>query len=83
LFQTKSGHGGPLQQHLVTAELHMGHVVNLRTVRKQAKRRRAEQEAAHKRLVHGRSKQERTLQRSEDDKARKDLEGHRIERGDG
>jgi len=82
-FQTKSGQGGPLQQHLVTAELHMGHVVNLRTARKQAKRRRAEQEAARNRLAHGRPKNERSLQRSQSDKAQKDLEQHRIERGDG
>jgi hypothetical protein len=72
-----------VQQHLVTAELHMGHVVNLRTVRKQAKRRRVEQEAARNRLAHGRPKNERSLQRSQSDKARKDLEQHRIERGDG
>ena len=72
-----------MQQHLVTAELHMGHVVNLRTIRKQAKRRRAEQEAAGNRLAHGRSKSERSLQGAQSDKARKDLEHHRIERGDG
>jgi hypothetical protein len=77
------GQGGPLQQHLVTAELHMGHIVNLRTARKQAKRRRAEQEAARNRLVRGRSKSERSLQGAQSDKARKDLEQHRIERGDG
>ncbi len=72
-----------MQQHLVTAELHMGHIVNLRTARKQAKRRQAEQESARNRLVHGRPKSERLLQRSQNDKARKDLEQHRIERGDG
>ena len=71
-----------MQQHLATAELHMGDVVNLRTARKQAKRRRAEQEAARNRLTHGRSKDERMLQRSQSDKARKDLEQHRIEGGE-
>lgn len=61
----------------------MGHVVNLRTARKQAKRREAEQEAARNRLTYGRPKGDRMRQRSENDKARKDLEQHRIERGDG
>ena len=71
-----------MQQHLATAELQLGHVVNLRTARKQAKRRRAEQEAARNRLAHGRSKDEKMLQRSQSDKARKDLEQHRIEGGE-
>jgi hypothetical protein len=72
-----------VQQHLVTAELHMGHLVNLRTARKQAKRRQAEQQAARNRSAHGRPKSDRMCQRSENDKAHKDLEQHRIERGDG
>ena len=72
-----------MQQHLVTAELHMGHLVNLRTARKQAKRRQAEQEAARNRLAHGRPKCDRMRQLSENDKARKDLEQHLIEMGDG
>jgi hypothetical protein len=72
-----------VQQHLVTAELHMGHLVNLRTARKQAKRRQAEQDAARNRLVHGRPKGDRMRQRAESDKAQRDLEQHRIERGDG
>lgn len=61
----------------------MGPIVNLRTVRKQARRRRAEQEAAQNRLSHGRSKAEKALQRSQDAKARQNLDGHRIEREDG
>ena len=58
----------------------MGAVVNLRTARKQAKRRQAEQEAAQNRLAHGRTKAEKALQRSEGEKARGSLEQHRIER---
>jgi hypothetical protein len=58
----------------------MGPIVNLRTVRKAAKRRQAEQEAAQNRLVHGRSKAEKALQRSRDDNTRQMLERHRIER---
>ena len=61
----------------------MGHIVNLRTARKQAKRRQAEQEAACRRLAHGRSKAERTLERSKSDKAQRSLDQHRIEKGDG
>jgi hypothetical protein len=34
-------------------------------------------------LVQGRPKSNRMLQRSQSDKAQKDLERHRIERGDG
>jgi hypothetical protein len=60
----------------------MGDVVNLRTARKQTKRRRAEQKAAGRRLTFGRSKAERALERSRDDKAQKGLDQHRIETGD-
>ena len=61
----------------------MGHIVNLRTARKQAKRRQAEQEAACRRLAHGRSKAERTLERSKSDKAQRSLDQHWIEKGGG
>ena len=61
----------------------MGDLVNLRTARKRAKRREAERQAASNRLAHGRSKAERALTRSQGDKARKDLDQHRIDAGDG
>jgi hypothetical protein len=61
----------------------MGDLVNLRTARKRAKRRQAEQQAASNRLVHGRSKAERALTQAQSDKARQDLDEHRIETGDG
>jgi len=61
----------------------MGDLVNLRTARKQARRRQADKEAASNRLVHGRSKAERVLEQSRGDKARKGLDQHRIETGDG
>jgi len=61
----------------------MGDLVNLRTARKQANRRHAEQEAAAKRLEHGRPKAERILEQSRGDKARQSLDQHRIETGDG
>lgn len=56
----------------------MSGVINLRTARKAARRRADEQRAARNRLVHGRSKAERALARSQDDKARADLDRHRI-----
>lgn len=60
----------------------MASIVNLRTERKRAKRRKADQEAAARRLVHGRSKAERTVEQSRAAKAEDNLDGHRIETGD-
>jgi hypothetical protein len=67
-------------EHLV--ERKMGDIVNLRRARKEAERQRAEREAAANRLLHGRSKAERELTSKRDAKARRDLDRHRIERGD-
>jgi hypothetical protein len=60
----------------------MGDVVNLRTERKRAKRREAEQEAAARRLAFGQSKAGQNLKRSQSDKAERHLDQHRIETGD-
>lgn len=60
----------------------MAEILNLRRARKQAKRRQAEQDAAQQRLAHGRSKAEKALQRSRNEKAETELDRHRIERGD-
>ncbi|HEY7661699.1 MAG TPA: DUF4169 family protein [Xanthobacteraceae bacterium] len=60
----------------------MGDIVNLRSARKRLKRLTAEREAAAKRILHGRSKAERQLTLKRDGKARRDLDGHRIETGD-
>jgi hypothetical protein len=60
----------------------MGEIVNLRRARKEAKRQRAEREAAANRLLHGRSKAERDLASKRDAKARRDLDRHRIATGD-
>jgi hypothetical protein len=59
-----------------------GPVVNLRTERKRAKRRVAEQEAVARRAVFGRSKAAANLERAQSDKARTSLDQHRIETGD-
>jgi Domain of unknown function (DUF4169) len=61
----------------------MGDIVNLRTARKQAKRRQADNKAASNTLAHGRSKAERALDQSRSDKTRKGLDQLRIETGDG
>jgi len=60
----------------------MGHLVNLRIARKRAKRRRADGDAASNRILHGRSKAERALQRSRSDKATLLLDQHRLEAED-
>ena len=61
----------------------MASVVNLRNARKQAKRRKAEREAAANRLAYGRPKIAQNLERALRDKERKGLDQHRIETGDG
>ena len=60
----------------------MADVVNLRTVRKQAKRQDGERRAQTSRLVHGQSKQTRKLDEARQSKASRDLDRHRIETGD-
>jgi len=60
----------------------MRDLINLRTARKQARRRHAERQAASNRLAYGRPRSERTLEASQNDKAKRDLDGHRIETGD-
>jgi hypothetical protein len=60
----------------------MAPIVNLRTERKRAKRRQAEEKAAANRLAFGRPKAERNLERSRRDKDKTSLDQHRIETGD-
>jgi hypothetical protein len=60
----------------------MGDIVNLRRARKQAKRQLDEERAVANRLRHGRGKVDKVRQAALDDKARVDLDGHRIETGD-
>lgn len=61
----------------------MTEVVNLRTVRKQAKRRQGDLNAQANRIAHGQPKHLRTLADAEHDKANRDLDRHKIEKGDG
>jgi hypothetical protein len=61
----------------------MAELVNLRTVRKQAKRRHEDVRAQAKRLEHGQPKHLRKLDDARQEKASSDLDRHRIETGDG
>jgi Domain of unknown function (DUF4169) len=60
----------------------MGDVIKLRIVRKQAKRKLGQQQAAANRLHYGRSKSDRLLDQTADAKARRALDQHRIETGE-
>jgi hypothetical protein len=61
----------------------MAELVNLRTARKQATRRKDEQCANANRLAHGQPKRIRKLQAAEQEKAGRALDLHRIEPGGG
>ncbi len=61
----------------------MGDIVNLRTIRKRAKRSQEDLAAQQNRLEYGRPQAARRLDEARTDKARKDLDQHRIDMGDG
>ena len=61
----------------------MAELVNLRSARKQAKRRQNDKEAQANRLAHGQSQRLRQLKDAQQAKAEKDLDLHRIKPGDG
>jgi hypothetical protein len=61
----------------------MAELVNLRTVRKQAKRRQDETRANANRLAYGQSRDVRKLASAQKTKATRDLDGHRTDKGDG
>ncbi len=61
----------------------MAELVNLRTVRKQAKRKQDEARANANRLAHGQPKAVRKQAAAQEAKANRDLDGHRIDKGDG
>ena len=60
----------------------MAELVNLRTARKQAKRKHTEQRAHVNRLAHGQPKHWRKLEDAQQAKASHELDRHRIETGD-
>jgi Domain of unknown function (DUF4169) len=56
----------------------MAEIVNLRRARKQMKREQEQGRAERNRLMHGRPKAERQLQTARAEKARRELDGHRL-----
>ncbi len=60
----------------------MAEVINLRTVRKQAKRQRHEKGAQANRLAFGQPKHVRKLEVALQAKSNRDLDRRRIEKGD-
>jgi Domain of unknown function (DUF4169) len=60
----------------------MAEVINLRRARKRMMRRQGAQRAVENRLAHGVSKAERRLAEARSVKTRRDLDQHRIDRGE-
>jgi hypothetical protein len=61
----------------------MAELVNLRIARKRAKRRQDDQRADTNRLADGQPKHRRKLDAAQQAKASRDLDLHRIDKGDG
>ena len=61
----------------------MAKVINLRAVRKRVARLQEGQHAAERRDRYGMTKAERDLVQARDDKARRNLDDHQIEKGEG
>ncbi len=59
----------------------MAKLINLRIARKRAKRREEESRAASNRLAHGQAKSQRKSKAAEWEKVRRNLDGHRIDKG--
>ena len=60
----------------------MGELVSLRKARKEAKRKADAERAAANRLVHGRSKVQRTHDAASAEQTRRHLEAHKIDTGE-
>jgi hypothetical protein len=61
----------------------MAELVNLRAARKRAKKRQDDLRADTNRLAHGQPKHRRKLEAAQQAKASRDLDRHRIDKGDG
>jgi Domain of unknown function (DUF4169) len=61
----------------------MAELVNLRIARKRAKQRQDDLRADSNRLAHGQPKHRRKLAAAQQAKASRDLDRHRINKGDG
>ncbi|MGQ0675047.1 MAG: DUF4169 family protein [Rhodospirillales bacterium] len=60
----------------------MGDIVNLNAIRKRKERARAERLAAEHRLKFGRSAAEKTVNRFDSSRDKKDLDGKRLDDGE-
>jgi len=58
----------------------MAELINLRTARKRAQRRDDERRAASNRFAHGQQKTQRNLDTAKHEKAKRDLDRHRIDK---
>ena len=67
---------------LKTSESQMGDIVNLRRFRKRAAKQRDDERAAANRSLHGRTKAQRVLETSREEKLRRDFDAHKIETGE-
>jgi hypothetical protein len=61
----------------------MAELVNLRIARKRVKKRQDNLRADSNRLAHGKPKHRRKLEAAQQEKASRDLDLHRIDKGDG
>jgi hypothetical protein len=61
----------------------MGELVNLRKARKQAKQEAEAKRAAANRLLHGRTKAQRSLDAAHAEQRHRHLEAHKIDTGEG
>lgn len=61
----------------------MADVINLRTVRKRAKRQADEQRACANRIAYGQDKHLRELGNAQHEKSHRNLDQHMIDKGDG
>ena len=61
----------------------MAEIFNLRTARKRALRQDKERDAAANRAVHGVPADERKAQATRRDRAERELDRHKIDKGDG
>ncbi len=60
----------------------MGEVVNLRVARKRKRRELSAGKATEQRAIHGISKSERSLEEAREERAKLNLEQHRLDTGD-
>lgn len=60
----------------------MGEVVNLRLERKRKRRGESAEKATEQRVLHGISKSERSLEEAREERAKLNLDQHRLDTGD-